>query len=334
MSLARIVVRILAAVLGTLARRLAGRPRLPGWSLALELGVETQRAALEVLVTLEPERVRRLAALATRPSPVASQLDAQTTSLGGVPALALAPASGAGTGALLYFHGGGYVLGSPESHRDLVGRLVLASGARAWSLDYRLAPEHPFPAALEDAEAAYRALLADGLEPGRLVLGGDSAGGNLALALLQRLREAGAPLPAAALLLSPWVDLEVTGASFETNARTDYLGRDMARRWSAQYRKSHDARDPLVSPVHMHFAGVPPLLVQAGGAETLVDEIERFVAAARAEDASVEFQVFEGMPHDWHLFAPFLPEGRSALEAAGRFARSRIDAVASGARPA
>lgn len=322
MGIPRLIARISAAAVATVARRAARGPRLAGWGLALELAVETQRAALEVLLHMEPARVRRLMERLARPGPAGGPAQARPSPLAGIPALRVEPRDGAEGARVLYFHGGGYVLGSPASHRPLVERLALASGACVWSVDYRLAPEHPFPAAVDDAETAWRALLADGVEPGRVVLGGDSAGGNLVLALLQRARSVGLPLPAGAVLLSPWLDLEAAGGTFESHAATDYLTREMALSWSDLYRKGHDPRDPAVSPLHMDLAGMPPLLVQAGGAEVLLAELERFAAAARAAGAPVELSTYPGMPHVWHNLT-FLPESRLAVEEAGRFVRER-----------
>jgi epsilon-lactone hydrolase len=246
----------------------------------------------------------------------------------------LAPGASART--ILYFHGGGYYFCSPQSHRPLVFELAARAGARTFSLDYRLAPEHPFPAALDDALAAYRRLCADGTPADSIVLAGDSAGGGLALATLVALRDAGDPLPACALLFSPWTDLAATGGTLVTNDGVDpmfcgvAIGR-AARFYAGDTSPSH----PYMSPVYADLTGLPPLFIQAGSTEVLLDDARRVAENARAARVAVDFEVWPKMPHVWQLFAPFVPEARQALERAAVFARrhsnERRAAHASGA---
>jgi monoterpene epsilon-lactone hydrolase len=234
---------------------------------------------------------------------------------------------GAPMGTILYLHGGGYYFCSPRSHRSLVFQLAARSGARTFSLDYRLAPEHPFPAALDDALAAYRRLVADGTPPDSIVVAGDSAGGGLALALLVALRDSSDALPAAALLFSPWTDLAATGDTLVTNDGADPMFRGAAVARAARfYLGDTDPTHPYASPVYADLAGLPPLFIQAGSTEVLLDDARRTAKRATAAGVLVEFEVWRKMPHVWQLFAPFVPEARRALDRAAAFARRHANA--------
>ena len=221
---------------------------------------------------------------------------------------------------ILFLHGGGYVAGSAELYRHILWRIAAASGARVAAIDYRLAPEHPFPAALDDAVAAWRALLAAGADPRRAVALGDSAGGGLALALGLRLRDAGDPLPAAIVALSPWTDLALTGGSLRRNARADPMQNagDVAD-FAALYLAGGDPRNPYASPLYGDPAGLPPTLIQVGGDEILRDDALRMAERMRAAGGAVELQIWPRMPHVWHLFAAVMPEARRAIAGIGAF---------------
>jgi len=260
---------------------------------------------------------------ATIPVPQGTRHAAVTA--GGVPCEWVA-GPGADDGAVvLYLHGGSYVLGSVATHRGLVARLSEACGATALVVGYRLAPEHPFPAALEDAIGAYRWLLARGTDPARVVVAGDSAGGGLAAATLVALRDAGEPLPAAAVLLSPWVDLEGTGASLAANADADpMIDLGGLRRAAAAYLDGVDPRTPLAAPLHADLGGLPPLLIQVGGNEALLDDALRFAARARAARVKVRLDRWDEMIHVWQAFAPLVPEASAALARVGAFVRARL----------
>lgn len=223
---------------------------------------------------------------------------------------------------ILYLHGGGYYFCSPATHRGLVFAFAKRSGARIFSLDYRLAPEHPFPAALDDALAAYRKLMADGVPPASIVIAGDSAGGGLALATLFALRDAGDLLPAGAVLFSPWTDLAATGASVKTNDGRDsmFYGRAIAPAGKL-YLGNADVRNPYISPVYGHFDGLPPLFIQVGDTEVLLDDSTRVVEKARAVGVSVDVDIWPKMPHVFQMFAPFVPEANQALQRAASFVR-------------
>lgn len=225
---------------------------------------------------------------------------------------------------VLYVHGGGYVMGSAGSHRDVTGRLSKAAGARVLSLNYRLAPEHPFPAPVDDAVAAYRWLLAQGISPGNIAVAGDSAGGGLAIATLLALRDAGEPLPAAGIGISPWVDMEGTGESMTTRAAVDPVVQKEGLLGMAKlYLGDADPKNPLAAPLHADLAGLPPLLLQVGDAETLLDDSTRLAEKASAAGVDVTLKVWDEMPHVWHLFAPILPEGRQAIDEIGSFFQAR-----------
>jgi monoterpene epsilon-lactone hydrolase len=231
----------------------------------------------------------------------------------------LAPGS-AGDRVLLYFHGGGYCSGSIHSHRGMVSEAGRAARARTLALAYRLAPEHPFPAALEDAVAAYEFLLGEGYAADSIAVGGDSAGGGLTLAMLVRLREAGRPLPACAWLVSPWVDLEMTGASIDSkDAEDPLIHRAYLQDLANAYRGVADAKNPEISPVHADLGGLPPVLVQVGSAETLLDDAVAIVERMGQADGRVTLEIWPRMIHAWHLWSPRLAEGRDALASAGRF---------------
>lgn len=251
---------------------------------------------------------------------------------GGVPAAWVeAPGSGdeAPRGVVLYLHGGGYVTGSLRSHGQLATRLAGAAEARGLAVDYRLAPEHPFPAALDDALAAYAWLLDNGTAAEQIVVAGDSAGGGLGIATLVAARDRGLPLPAAAVCLSPWTDLGGSADSIDRHAHLDpVVQRPGLHRMAALYLDGADSRTPLASPLYADLRGLPPLLVQAGGADTLLDDATRLAAAAEAAGLEMELDVWPGMIHVWQLFAGRLEEGQAAIERAGRFIRRRLDAAA------
>lgn len=249
----------------------------------------------------------------------------EAVTVGGVPGEWVTTPGVATDRALLYLHGGSYTAGSPRTHRALVARLARTSGARGLTLDYRLAPEHRFPAAVEDATAAYRWLLASGIRPEHVVVAGDSAGGGLALALALALREAGDPLPAGVACISPWTDLAGTGESVVTRAKVDpMLSPAEMGPGARRYLGDVDPRTPLASPLYADLRGLPPLLVQVGDAEILLDDSTRLAERARAAGVEARLRVWPGMWHVWHAFAPFVPEASRAIDELGAFARERM----------
>jgi acetyl esterase/lipase len=230
-----------------------------------------------------------------------------------------------GAPVILYLHGGAYLFGSIEEYRDFVARIARAASVRAIVLDYRLAPEHPFPAAIEDATAAYRALLESGIPPSRLVVAGDSAGGGLTAALLVTLRDQGLPMPAAAVLVCPWVDLGARGGTLVTHEPYDFFTPHLVEHWARTVLAGADASDPLASPANADLGGLPPLLVQAGGAEMIRDQIVTFADRARAAGVEVTLRVWKDCFHDWPLFAAVLDDGRRATDEIGQFVGRAVD---------
>lgn len=251
--------------------------------------------------------------------PIAEDLSFAVEEVGGVPAVRVT-VPGSNGKVVLYMHGGGYVIGSAQGYRGLAGEVARAAGMDAVVLDYRLAPEHPFPAAVDDAVAAYRALLEDGMAPSDIVLAGDSAGGGLALATLVALRDAGAALPAAALLISPWADLTGTAGSIEgKRAQDPSLTPEGLEACTLHYLGDSDRKHPLASPVFADLSGLPPLLVQVGSIEILLDDSLAIAANAGAAGTMVRLEVHPGLPHVFHAFHFMLPQAKAGLDAAGAF---------------
>lgn len=239
-----------------------------------------------------------------------------------VPAEWITAAGASEHAALLYLHGGGYVIGSTTTHQELAARISLAAGCKVLIIDYRLAPESPFPAAVEDAASSYRWLVDKGFDPSRLAIAGDSAGGGLAVATLVSLRESGVPLPACAVCISPWVDLECTGESMVSKASVDpMITRQGLLDSAALYLDGARPHSPLASPLYADLYDLPPLLIQVGTWETLLDDSIRLAERARTAGVQVELEQWEEMIHIWPIFAPVLPEGQRAIDRIGEFVR-------------
>lgn len=251
-------------------------------------------------------------------------IEAFPVAIGGLSAEWIQPPQGVKDKVILYFHGGGYVLGSIEAHRGIVAKFVKGSGVAALSFNYRLAPENPFPAALDDGVAAYRWLLTEGVAASRIVFAGDSAGGGLCLATLVALRDQGIPLPAAAVTLSPWTDLKNTGESLRTNAKSCLAPTDSWVACSRHYAGEMDPGLPWISPLYADLHGLPPLLVYAGSDETLLDDSTRFAAKAKEAGVDVTLKVGDGMCHCYPACAPLFPEATQAMNEIFAFVKSRI----------
>jgi epsilon-lactone hydrolase len=268
---------------------------------------------------------RAFFAAAAAPPPAGTTVDAVNAD--GVPAEWVTAAGVTGQRAVLFFPGGAYHVGSLATLRHLVALVSDAAQARVLNAGYRLAPEHPFPAAVHDALTAYRWLLARGIAPGQIAIAGNSSGGGLALALLVALRDSGEPMPAAAVAISPWTDLEMTGESRRTRAAVDRMitpdGMKEAADW---YLAGQDPRHRYASPVHADLQGLPPVLIHVGDTEILLDDSTRFAARARAVGVEVTLEVWDEMPHCWHTFAGFLPEADRAIERIGTWLQERIPA--------
>jgi acetyl esterase/lipase len=240
-----------------------------------------------------------------------------------------APASADSAAVTLYLHGGGFVAGSPASHFDLAARLSAASRSRVLLPDYRLAPDHAYPAQLDDALAVYRALLDSGVAPGRLAVAGDSAGGNLALALVLRARELGLALPAALVCYSPWTDLTHAGASIRANAELDQaIPVKMLGPLAAMYCGGRDPRDPLISPLFAGHHRFPPTQLHVAADEVLRDDTLRLVRQLTASGVEVEHRIWADVPHAFPVFAATLAQGRAAIRDSGEFLLRHFESAA------
>ncbi|MCC6694997.1 MAG: alpha/beta hydrolase [Candidatus Hydrogenedentes bacterium] len=257
--------------------------------------------------------------------PLPPDVKVQPVNAGGVPSEWLSTPGFDPSAVLLFFHGGGYNIGSLNTHRHLAADLARAGGVRALSVGYHLAPEHPFPAAVDDAVTAYRWLLSNGVPPQHIILSGDSGGGGLALAALLKLKDDGDTLPAAAVCLSPWTDLANTGDSITQKAAEDpLLTPDELYSYAAAYLGDADPKNPLASPLYGDLRGLPPLLIHVGTAEILLDDSLRFAERARSAGVSVTLTVEEDLVHVWHYFAQLIPEGEKSLKEVGAFIRGNL----------
>jgi monoterpene epsilon-lactone hydrolase len=270
------------------------------------------------------EQRTRMEAFATL-FPVPDDVRCEPITIGSTPAEWIRPPGGARDGAILYLHGGGYAIGSINTHRALIASIAREARLQALAIDYRLAPECPFPAAVEDATAAYRWLIAQNIDAKRVVIAGDSAGGGLTMATLVNLRDQKIALPAAGVCLSPWVDLEGIGGSMMSRAARDpMIDKEKILRFASDYLGSADSRSPLAAPLYADLSGLPPLFIQVGEAETLYDDAVRLSERAQKSGVDVTLDAWPDMIHVWQIFAPMLPEGRQAIEAIGSFIRSRV----------
>lgn len=304
----RLLIAVLAAVVIVIGRRLSQGPLVPGWTWGLEYRRETLRALLETGARIgRPERwadlhieapvPRKLRGLITVAPDTVNGVDGEWLRLPPLPARPV----------LLYVHGGGFVIGSPGMERPFISHLAAAARADAFSVDYRLSPRHVFPAALVDVTKVYLGLLDRGIEPERIVVTGDSAGGNLAAALLVRLRDEGLPLPGAAVLLSAWLDLALTGSTVWSNAATDYLPIVDAQPALHYLGDDTDPAAPWASPLYADLNGLPPMLVVAGGREIILDDSTRFVERAWEAGVDATLYIEEDMFHAWASVVPNHP---------------------------
>ncbi|HET9224735.1 MAG TPA: alpha/beta hydrolase [Roseiflexaceae bacterium] len=279
------------------------------------------REALHMPLDVERREWEAAAAQATLPPNIAIA----PVVAAGMPAEWVSSPSVVSQAVLYYLHGGGFTAGSCVTHRELAARLCLASGVRALLIDYRLAPEHPFPAALEDAAAGYQWLLAQGIASEQIVIGGDSAGGGLALATMVWLREHAVALPAAGVLLSPWTDLALSGPSMRTRAELDPLCSEASLRRAARwYLAGADSTEPFASPVYAELYGLPPLLIQVGDHEILLSDSSRVAEQARSQGIEVTLEVYDELWHVFHGWAGALPEGQQAIERIGAFVHRKL----------
>lgn len=226
---------------------------------------------------------------------------------------------------LIYLHGGGYIFGGLDSHRDIAWRLAEAGDVRVLNVDYRLAPEHPFPAALEDAIECYKWLLACGISPNQVAIGGDSAGGGLALATLVNIKNLGLPMPNCAILLSPWTDLSTSGDSIQANAESDAILTPGALKAMADhYLGERDRKAPLASPLFADLSGLPAIFIQASESEILLSDAQRLETKILAAGGEAKLETWPKMPHVWQVLAARIPEGKAAIMKLGEFLKVRL----------
>ena len=257
--------------------------------------------------------------------PVPADVLQKPTEIGGIGGIEVTLPGNESERVILYFHGGVYVIGSAATSVPLVADLVRRTGVNAITLDYRLAPEHPYPAAVDDARAAYEGLLAQGLDPGRIVLAGDSAGGGLAVATLLAAKAAGLPMPSCAFLMSPYADLTLSGDTLtERHSLDPILTPEGLRVRAPEYLAGADAADPLISPIFGDLSGLPPLLIQAGSHEILLSDALRLAARAATADVAVTLDVTPGVPHVFQGYAGLLDEAGAALDRASDFVSAHL----------
>lgn len=309
-----------------LGRRLVKGPRHPGWGFRYEVAATVMRVVQERMLRMPVTELRRH----TLPTQVHFALwrvvQHRHATFAGLSAEIFTPRGyTASSPTILYFHGGGYIACSPATHRDLVSRIAGETGARCIAVDYRKAPEYPFPAPIDDCEAAYRVLLGE-VDPSRIFLAGDSAGGGLVLAVLMRARAARLAMPNASILLSPWVDLSCKGASVHSNADYDYLSREALVMGVNHYLQGQDPLHPEASPVHADLRGLPPLLLLTGSAELFLSENLALAEQARAHGVELNHHVEHGMVHVSSLLASVAPVSRRTLTLIGDFVRKRAGA--------
>lgn len=277
---------------------------------------------------LDPVVVRNQIDKATGRGKWPSHIKVEEVDANGVRAIMVTPPDAHPDKVFYYLHGGGYIFGAPDTtHQDLIWRLAQECGCAVLGLDYRLAPENPFPAAIEDAVAGYRYLLDQGFDAGAIAIGGDSAGGGLTFGTLFQLKEEHLPLPACAVGLSPWTDLLATGDSIVTNLKSDLMiPGDKIGEAAQMYYQDSDPKKPQASPLYGDFTGMPPTLIQCSDSEVLLDDGRRLAAKIDAAGVPVALDVWHNLPHVWQAISRFLPEGREAIREIGLFARGHMRA--------
>lgn len=278
------------------------------WRMLMRRTFKRKRMSIEEYRALTD----RTARFSTR---IPKEVEVNRIEVDAIPAAWIAPSDADPDKVILHFHGGGYVTGGIDSHLMMCIPMAQTLKMKVLLPDYRIAPEHPFPAALDDALKIYRWLLAQGYHPKNMIVSGDSAGGGLALATVLSLRDNHEPLPAAVICMSPWVDLLHTGESHATNATTDVvLTTDVLKDWALLYAGESNLKNPLVSPVYADYRGFPPLLIQVDSGEVLLDDAKILANKARADGVDVTLKIWDGMWHVWHAVGTLLPESSAAFE--------------------
>lgn len=303
-------------------RRVVKGPRRPGWNWTMELGTEVLRTQLRVAFTMPVNQSRSFLDSFRFDPPALSRVEITPVSQEAVRGSWFVPRASQPKLTVLYLHGGGYSY-YPKAHAGLIALITLKANARTFALDYRLSPEHCFPAQLEDGVNAYQWLLNTGVSPNHLVVAGDSAGGNLALVLLFTLRDRHLPLPALAVAMSPPVDFgladkpDAGGGSMVANAPFDWIEAPMLLKWAGWFCQCDQRMNPLVSPMYADLRGLPPIYIQAGRAEILYDSIEAFATSARKAGVNVTLESWADMNHDFQMFGSRVPQSAEALRRLG-----------------
>jgi len=317
------------SVISVALARLRRGPLRPTWSFGYEVVTCAQKRFHERVARLSPVAERRAWGSIRASGPALRRVARDREKLGSVEVVTLTPHEEPNPQrVVLYLHGGSFIYGSESSHGELCSRLALASRAKVVFPLYRLAPEHPFPAALDDAMGVYRALVEGGISPRNLVLAGDSAGGNLVLALLALLRDEGVELPCAGVLISPWVDLAARDGSMQENEPYDWASPWMFDRWAREYMGQGNVRDPRASPALADLRGLPPLLIQIGTAELLYDQVTALAQRARSAGVDVTLEEYPDLTHLWHSLAPMFPKFQAGMDRIGAFAIHRTGSSA------
>jgi acetyl esterase/lipase len=304
-------------------RRLFRGPRLPGWSWTFEVAIHfLRKQTITAFDMRNPDDGREYEDSLVFHSPAVEQVTIEAVAAP-VKGHWFCPKNGNRNVTVLYLHGGGYAYYA-AAHRNLISLVTLAAQSKTFALDYRLIPEHPFPAQLEDAMAAYRWLLESGVSPHRLIIAGDSAGGHLVLSLLLSLRDARLPLPALAICIAPWTDVQNSGESMTKNESYDWVEKRMAVQWAEWLCQGADSKNPLISPIQADLGGLPPIYIQAGSAEILHDMIREFENRAKAQNADVTLEVWQNMNHDFQGFGAMVPESKQALQRIGEVVEKHL----------
>ncbi len=297
--------------------RLRRGPRLSEWTWVFELATAFLKRQERIAFSLPriTEQREFMDAIVVRSTELV-HMQIEPVKIGTVMGRWFVPQTAPAECMVLYLHGGGYAF-SVRAHDNLIAFVALAARARTFALDYRLSPEHPFPAQLEDAQAAYQWILSSGIPSNRIVIAGDSAGGNLALVLLLALRDAQQPLPALAVCLAPWTDMDCSYTSMKENEPYDWIEQRMVVRWARWLCQGTDFKNPLVSPVRGDFSGLPPIYIQAGDAEILIDMIREFASKAREQGAQITLEEWKQMNHVFQAYGTFTPQSKEALKRIG-----------------
>jgi len=316
-----VILDFLGRAFSAVSRRILHGPMRESWNWRYEVLVRLTRVSYDVLAKKGPYRYNRVFEK-LQPKIDSAGATIRVSETPGAPGHWFIPENNNGS-VILYLHGGGYVYGSAKTHGKMIGQIAGAASSKVLALDYRLAPQHPQPAAIEDACAAFRNLVKTGISPKQIVVAGDSAGGGLVVSAFVALRNAGDILPAAGVCISPWVDLTCSDESFASNSQYDPVTRAACLVAASAYLNGSNPRKPEVSPLFADLKGLPPLLIHAGGLEVLRDQISEFAKRAKSAGNEVKIQVYEDMVHVWHLYSGFTPEADKAIGEIADFVKSK-----------